>query len=257
MTSPLDSTYSLVGTVSDLAAVVDKLVNLPASPPSLYIDLEGVNLCRYGSISIITIYVYPLDFTFLIDVHNLGDAAFTTPGTENPGVTLKSILEDPAVPVVLFDVRNDNDALANTFKVRLAGVIDIQLMEVACRWGSKRYLNGLSRVLRTYQVIEPREMARWAAVKEEGVRLFAPESGGSYDVFNQRPLSETLAKYCVQDVRFLKRLWDLFAPNLERPSMANWKTRVRDETLRRVALCDNPRYNPKGRERAMAPYNWQ
>jgi hypothetical protein len=43
----------LVDTSEAIAELVDSLVDLQTSSPSLYIDIEGVKLCRYGLVSIV------------------------------------------------------------------------------------------------------------------------------------------------------------------------------------------------------------
>ena len=80
-------------------------------PPSstLYLVLEGNCLSRHGTISLITILIYPQRVVRIIDVLVLGKLAFTT--ASNNGKTLKSILEDPDIPKCAWDVRNDADAL--------------------------------------------------------------------------------------------------------------------------------------------------
>jgi hypothetical protein len=47
----------LVDTVDAIRVFVDGLFNLPNNPPSLYIDIEGVNLLRHSSISILQLLV--------------------------------------------------------------------------------------------------------------------------------------------------------------------------------------------------------
>lgn len=48
------------------------------------------------------------------------------------------------------------------------------------------------------------------ALKEEGKRLFAPERGGSYSVWSQRPLQPALVDYASADVRHLFTMLDLW-----------------------------------------------
>lgn len=112
--------YVLIGDVSSLVPVLNDLFDLPRHPPSLYVDLEGWDLCRHGRVSLITIYAAPLNKTFLVDVQILGEQAFTCaePGTER---TLQAILEDPEIPKVFFDCRNDSDALFNLYNVNMSG----------------------------------------------------------------------------------------------------------------------------------------
>ena len=44
------------------------------------------------------------------------------------------------------------------------------------------------------------------ATKEAGKRLFAPELGGSFAVFEVRPLAPALVKYCAYDVKYFELL---------------------------------------------------
>ncbi|EFX06436.1 hypothetical protein CMQ_6757 [Grosmannia clavigera kw1407] len=170
----------LVDTLSTVSVLVDTLYAQPTTPPSLYIDLEGVYLFREGTVSILQVYVLPLGRAYLLDVHTLKDAAFLTPGTN--GRTLKDLLESSAIPKVFFDVRNDSDALFFHFKINLAGVQDLQLMELASRTHSRKYVAGLAKCIDRDGNLSPAKGAKWKATKEKGLKMFMPESGGSYEV---------------------------------------------------------------------------
>src|SRR6187549_763034 len=89
--------------------LLDGRDGLPAQPSSLCFDLEGKNLSRHGSISILQLHVLPSNRTYLVDVHTLRDRTFSTCGTN--GHTLKEMLESDAIPKVFFDVQNGSDAL--------------------------------------------------------------------------------------------------------------------------------------------------
>lgn len=129
--------------------MLSQLTLSPTIPPHLFIGLEGVNLSRYGAISILTIYDRSSNFVYLIDVHNLGDAAFSTSALtnntflmeENRFVTLREILESTENPKVFFDARNSSDALFAGFNIELKGVQDLQLMELASKSKRKRTTN--------------------------------------------------------------------------------------------------------------------
>lgn len=120
---PMIEDFELVDTVDQLAKVLAALYPLPNASPSLYLDLEGHDLCRHGRISLISIFAEPLQKTFLIDVHVLGELAFTIPSAVSDEQTLKSLLQDPSIPKVLFDCRNDADALYNIYKVDMKGTL--------------------------------------------------------------------------------------------------------------------------------------
>ena len=56
---------------------------------TLYIDLEGANLSRHGTITLLTAHLQPQNTTYLIDVQSLGHATFTTP-TRTPKTITKA-----------------------------------------------------------------------------------------------------------------------------------------------------------------------
>ncbi len=62
-------------------------------------------------------------------------------------------------------------------------------------------------------------------IKEHGKRLFAPELGGSYDVWVQRPLAPALAEYAAADVLHL------FVMH------ARWRTLAPEADMRRIAAA--------------------
>lgn len=209
----------VINTTEQIGSLVDWLVLRHASPapytPTMYIDLEGVDLCREGSLSIFTLLIdtgIPTRRVCLVDVHVLGAQAFNTTGTK--ATTLKDILQDEKIPKVFFDVRNDSDALFAHFGVALQGVEDVQLMESATRktTASRKFLSGLTKCLEknVAPLFGGGDLASWKLVKERGERLFKAEHGGSYEVFNQRPIPEEIISYCVGDVCYLPELWDRF-----------------------------------------------
>ncbi|KAK4150294.1 ribonuclease H-like domain-containing protein [Chaetomidium leptoderma] len=241
----------LIDTTTAISALVDILDGQPTTPPSLYIDVEGVNLSRHGTVSILQVYVLPRRQAYLVDIHVLGEGAFSTPSLTT-GRTLKDLLESDTIPKVFFDVRNDSDALHGRFQINLAGIQDLQLMELATRSFPRRLVCGLAKCIELDAALTRAERSAWKATKERGLRLFAPERGGSYRVFNERPLSDEIRRYCVQDVHFLPRLWAHYRPRLT----TVWEGRVREASRERVALSQTPGFNGQGKHMAMAPAGW-
>jgi len=89
----------IISTTKQIGDLVDWLILRHAPPkpfkPTMYIDLEGVDLCREGSLSILTLLIdtgIPTMRVCLIDVHSLGLQAFNTTGIKQK--TLKDILQD-------------------------------------------------------------------------------------------------------------------------------------------------------------------
>ncbi|KAG9247658.1 hypothetical protein BJ878DRAFT_402216, partial [Calycina marina] len=139
-TAPAHGSPTIIDSEADLLPLLDSVSNLPVDHPLLYLDLEGINLGRHGSISILSLHIASTKTTFLIDIHSLGRAAFAT--ANNSGISMKSILESSIVPKVVFDIRNGSDALFSLFQIPVDGIKDLQLMELAHR-KHRSYLSDL------------------------------------------------------------------------------------------------------------------
>ena len=116
---------TVVDSATTLTCPLDSIATLPVDPPSLYFDLEGVRFSRLGSIFLISLYVAPRSETYLIDVHLLRGETFSTLSS-NSGHSLKKVLENPNIPKVFFDCRNDSDALYSHFQISLDGCSNLQ-----------------------------------------------------------------------------------------------------------------------------------
>ncbi|KAK7751866.1 hypothetical protein SLS62_006167 [Diatrype stigma] len=245
-------TNRLIDTPATISKLLDSLEGLPTTPPSLYIDLEGENISIHGPISILQLHVLPSNQTYLLDVKLLGHDAFTTPGTG--GRTLRQLLESEHIPKVIFDVRNDSAALYKQYQVSLAGMHDLQLMELGKRnLGGKRFVNGLGKCIEYDAGLTLFEKAAWKSSKEIGFNLFAPERGGSYAVFNERPLRKEVEEYCIQDAVYLPRLWSKYNEMLT-PA---WKDRVLEATKARLVMSQDMTYVGNGPNRANGPDDWR
>ena len=249
MAEPVAST--IVDSVDVLRGMLDALEGLPTSPISIYVDLEGVKLGRKGTLSILQLYILPQDRTYLVDVHSLQGEAFPTTAT-NGTTSLKTLLESDVIPKAFFDVRRDSDALYSHFGISLAGVEDIQLMELATRTFARRTLNGLGRCIERDAPMSSAESLAWKASKDKGLDLFLPGRGGRYEVFNERPLAPEIVMYCVEDVRFLPRLLTHYQNKLS----STWKERVKTATRDRIVQSQRADFNSEGEHMTLAPAGW-
>lgn len=238
----------LVDSPSSLVSLLNDLEDQPTSPPSFYLDIEGIRLSRHGSISIIQLFHLPHDSIFLIDVYILREAAFDT--ANQSGTTLRSILESPTIPKVFFDVRNDADALYAHFKVSLQNVHDVQLLEVATRSRSKDRVSGLGSCIKYGAGLSVEAQRKWKATKERGMALFSEEDGGSYEVFNVRPMLQDIIDYCVQDTVHLPTLWRVYSRKVSK----HWLQKVQEETRYRVLMSQTDSYEPTGGHKVWSPW---
>lgn len=192
----------------------------------------------------------PAPVVHLVDVFRLQGHAFDTVGTTEK--TLKNLLEDQYIKI-FFDVRNDSDALFSHFGVKLNGVIDLQLVEYASRPRAGRLVKGLAKCISEDCHWGLAERRKWTLIKEAGQKLFAPEKGGTYAVFHERPLPDALQDYCVQDVMVLPKLLSAYAAKLQ----SHMAVQVLDESRKRISHSQEVHFNGKGSHMALAPsFRW-
>lgn len=164
------------------------------------LDLEGRSLGRSGSICIITLATYST--VYIIDMVLLGAQAL------GEGSSLKAVLESDTITKLMFDCRADCDALFFLYQVRLRSVCDLQVSSCFALFPLARHLPGMKDVFRALGLFADED----TDIKDAGRHLFNPESGGSFDRWEERPLTALLLQYCAVDVKyfFLAKimLWD-------------------------------------------------
>ena len=244
---------TVISSARELLLLLDTLIGLPVDPPSLYFDLEGIRLGRFGSVSLGLLYVTPQLMTYIIDVHILGGDAFST--TNSTGNSLKTILESSKIPKVFFDIRNDSDALYSHYHIRVNGIIDIQLLELATRNDSKEFVAGLTRCIEKDSTVSGVTKQIWQRTKENVSRLYDPQKGGSYEVFNERPLKTEILQYCRQDVELLPALWEVYSCKLRTPEYSFWRPMVREATRERIKLSQSVGYDGQAKSKVREPWD--
>ncbi|KAF8958158.1 ribonuclease H-like domain-containing protein [Flammula alnicola] len=239
----VDTAVLLEECLSDISSSTSNPVS------KLAIDLEGVELCRFGRISILQILSDTSDTIWLIDITTLGKEAFDHADPE--GRTLKRVLENGDTKKLFYDVRNDADALLHLYGVELENVCDLQVLEVAVRRSRKirvKVVSGLGKTIETYLTPPP----EWQRIKSEGAALCFPDKGGSYEVFERRPLDERVLAYAAQDVALLFKLEDILESRIGFIGK-NWKRRVMNVSAARVHEAHNTTYARHGKHRTIAP----
>ncbi|KAF9558293.1 hypothetical protein CPC08DRAFT_709743 [Agrocybe pediades] len=217
----------------------------------LAVDLEGVDLSRNGRVSIIQLFAKNSDTIWLVDVTVLGRLAFEHKAASTNGCSLKDVLQSKNIVKILYDVRNDADALYNLYQVDMKNTYDLQLLEVAARRAQKlrvKFICGLSKAITTY-LSPPSSVTQ---IKEDGLVLFLPEKGGSYEVFERRPLDPRIILYCAQDVAVLFQLEAVLESKI-RGSLEGWHGRVVKASVKRVNEAHSRSYDGDGPHRTIAP----
>ena len=251
MSTNLSGTQTVVvDTVPALETLLNETKNLPNDPPSFFIDIEGVKLGRHGTISIISMYVTPTKTIYLVDVRALGKSAFSTTNS-----SLKGFFESSNIRKVFFDIRNDSDALFSLYQVSVDGIEDLQLMELATRKGRKDFVADLAKCINVDCAMPTAAKAEWQRTKEHATGMFDPKRGGSYEVFNERPVKPEIVQYCAQDVVLLPKLYEVYSAKMRPASEAFWREEVQKATKERIKASQSPKHDGHSQEKARGPWS--
>lgn len=201
--------YKLVDDESALQDAIFELKRRVEDQNTLIaVDCEGVSLSRKGALTIITVATE--DLIYIFDVLKLGRIVFSS--------GLGEILADKFQEKLMFDCRQDSDALWHQFHVKLTGVLDLQLLEViyrrenasaktrfstrnrrSQRTGEVENINGFRRCIELYVKDE-----KLVKIKDKGKELIKEDE----KVWKKRPLTDALIKYCVVDTMGMFKLFD-------------------------------------------------
>ena len=192
----------LISSPAGVKNVLNRIATLriETQHPNLYLDLEGNSLGRTGTISILQLYVEPLNEVYLFDVNALKVATFTT--STNEALCLKNVLQDEKIKKAFFDPRQDSAALYALYGIKLQGVIDVQVMHCAVTDPTKCAVSFEKCVAEL--PFKDEELHAVKEVKDKGHSLYKDDGGA---VFDERPLPLKLLQYCIEDVVLLAALY--------------------------------------------------
>jgi hypothetical protein len=168
------------------------------------IDIEGMNLGRSGTVSLVQVAVNENE-VYCFDILALGDAIFST--KEGLG----EILESEKILKLFYDCRIDGDVLKAKYKVEVLHTYDLQVLYTfVSQPVSDPFLKGLQHVLQRpdIMVCQDRLSEKVVQIKREMKAAFLKENGSQ--IFMQRPLSNKILLYCAADVIYLFRMFHLW-----------------------------------------------
>ncbi|GBF98056.1 hypothetical protein Rsub_10284 [Raphidocelis subcapitata] len=221
---------------------------------SLAVDAEGCSLSRRGKLCLLQICA-PGSGVWLVDVTTLGKEAFTfsVKGSAGKPLTTAGILEERSITKLMYDARQDSEALWHQHSVFPRGVYDLQLAVVAAlraNGTSVSHVIGLRKALDLY-VSDPEspgiEASRMAHMSIKSQFDTDPE------LWDKRPLSSSLQDYAATDVQYMHLLRDKLTACLPADTRADWVRRIKSASAARVAECKRVKPPRQGRHRAYAP----
>ena len=212
-----DYDYRLVDDETGLKDTIAELKRKIAERNTLLaVDCEGDSLSRKGALTIITVATE--EKVYIFDVLKLGQLVFTS--------GLGEILEDKSREKLTFDCRQDSDALWHQFKVRLSGVLDLQLLEIIYRREnppdsaarisqfSSKNTRGARRSQRTNEVENISGFGRCIELYLQDKKLIKMKDRGKEllkedkELWKKRPLTDDLIQYCIVDTMAMFRLYN-------------------------------------------------
>jgi len=242
--------YELVDTSAALNAMLEQLRHVKC----IGLDCEGLKLGdkEEGKLSLMQISALgskggsgaqqPLRI-WLVDVAVLAWRCIHY-RTSDKAVNLKALLEDGSITKLMFDVRSDSTQLSKEYGVRLRGVYDLQLAEVAHRQLQlipTAYLLPLTKTLEKYVKRLP-TFEKDMLNSQDVARTY--HYSNKTEIWEQRPLAAELQEYAACDVRYLHALADALNKKLPKEIV----TMVQRATMQRIMVP-----SPPGMERAAAP----
>lgn len=247
------TTTSIIENDAALQELLDQIDDLPTRPPSLFINVEGGSLNPHKSQpSIISIYLNPLHKTYLIDVWKLGGSAFSV--TNQNQTSLKTILESPSIPKVVFDVREGSEGLFSHFEIKLQGIKDLQVMELAARFGPPQdNLSSLIECVERDASLLPEGLQTWRNVESAVAPLQNRDGRWHYYTINIRPIRQPVIEYCVQNVILLPRLLRVYHPKLCVAGNGFWRYMVFSSVQKRLRETQSSSYDPAANDKK---YGW-
>lgn len=197
----------MITEINDLNDVCSKLLydsNTldPHSTVMIALDLEGRDLGRNGRLCIITLAT--VECIYLIDMVLLQPEVLL-----HCRSLLREVLQSPLIVKLMFDCRGDCESLFFSYNIHVRNVCDLQVAYCLCHDRSAPHLPSMKTVFSRLALLQDNEKE----VKRQGKDFFNPDSGGSYDYWEKRPLHPLLVQYCAVDVRHFFSAYQLLCSN--------------------------------------------
>lgn len=107
----------MVDIPTTLVEFLDGLDDIATDLLLLYLDLEGNELSKDSTLTLISVFVLSRNYTYIIDIQVLAKAAFNT--TASSSTIFKSVLELLNILKALFDIRNNSNVLLIYYSIAL------------------------------------------------------------------------------------------------------------------------------------------
>lgn len=181
-----------------------KLEQACGTSPAFVVDCEGFNRYRLEC-DVMELYHISEDILYLLDVWVLGKDVFDwiSPGYD---FSIRDFLESPGHIKLMYDCRQDANALKMSYDISLQGVADLSLMVTDLRGRSSQWNQGWHHRVSVEEAIKEYLRGRNLICEFEYQAMLDAKDGrrrlAGHEVFAIRPLDSALIEY-TQDVRLM------------------------------------------------------
>ena len=214
---------TFVNAKSKVVLMLDGIEGQQVDPPTLYLDVQGINIAPHNSISLVVLFNLALDHIYFVDLFLLGAAAFNTPNKS--GTTLRSVLESDKVPKVFFGLTTQRAAFKTHFNIALRNATDIQLLK-AVRAPPNTYVT-LDYCVEQDGQLPKRGLQDWKEARAKARKMFTGPVGSDVCFLN-RDLAPDIVVYCIQNVAQLPILWHVYLRSYK-GSQADFNKKLRED----------------------------
>lgn len=188
-------------------------------------DCEGVDLCRYGTLSIMQLAF--VDAIYLIDVIQGGKVLMEA---------CKPALESSYITKVIHDCKRDSEILFFQFGIKLHNVVDTQVAYYLIE-KQKNSGNAVKDDISFVRLLGDPHYCGISYVEKKEVRTLLREDP---NFWKYRPLSALMVRAAADDVRFLPYIYHNIMEQLNEKSL--WQLAVRGALFSRCFCIDNNEY---------------
>ncbi|CZT00278.1 uncharacterized protein RAG0_08365 [Rhynchosporium agropyri] len=222
--------------------LLSKLKRSTLRAPELSLDYEACKLAGDGDIRVMQMRVRSMNHTFIFDVKKLGGITmFEAKNTK--GLSLREVLESNKHIKLMWDCRQDQDALFGIFGIKLSRIIDVQLLELGSgEAASNENLRSLSTAFRRHgrAWMTPTELSEFVRTSAEAKEYFKKSN---YGIFGYEDLPDLALEYSAGDVDMIEKLYNYYSVRQTRES---WKLvlkfsrqRLQNNVSARKLVCRN------------------
>ena len=189
----------------DTVPKVTRAVKELKKQKEIALDCEGFSLGRKGTLDIVTIGTMNKK-VFLFDITQLKSTAFDH--------GLRDLLQSDrdTMTKLMFDCRNDSDALLHLFNVKLDGVLDLQVVDYLRRKGMKKVNEDPVAIRGLDKIID----GGVASLKSRIGDQIKNASIRGQNIWIARPLGPELENYCALDVLKLFEIRKVFKNTIKK-----------------------------------------